>query len=499
MTLSFGEQLKSIREARGISLEEMAQKTHIRMAYLEALETGDYEWIPSEPQRRGFLKLYASELGVTLDGERVKGFQQEPEPKAPDSEESDSEISDAQSPITQEPAVKTSDSQQSETQPSDPQPEKPTTSTRKEEYFEKKTQFQSEKRSAEELRSENDSNEIEFDLPDLRSSKQRAAPTDSTQLFSNLGDILRQRRELLSLSLDDIHEHIHIRKKFLSAMEAGNFNQLPSPVQARGMLANYADFLNLDVDEILLKYADGLQIQRFERIQGAQPNRPEQKQVLSKTRLHLKNFFSIDLLVIAALFIGFAAFLIWGVNRILTENAPDTTSTDLPEVADVLLATESPTPQNGLSEDEPEANTDQTGTPSPEEPTPIFTPFPNDNPINIVIIPRQRTWVRVIADEEMVFEGRMLPGNAYDFSGEETLEVLTGSAGSLQVYFNEQDIGAPGLVGQVANLIFTENGLILPTPTNTPTITETPEATETPTPTLTPTQTLQPTFTESND
>ena len=34
---------------------------------------------------------------------------------------------------------------------------------------------------------------------------------------------------------------------------------LPSPVQGRGMLKNYADFLGLESDTLLLTFADGLQ------------------------------------------------------------------------------------------------------------------------------------------------------------------------------------------------------------------------------------------------
>ena len=65
--MTFGQQLKQRREALGISLDEIAQKTHIRMAYLEAIEAGHTERLPSQIHLRGFLRLYASELGLTLD------------------------------------------------------------------------------------------------------------------------------------------------------------------------------------------------------------------------------------------------------------------------------------------------------------------------------------------------------------------------------------------------------------------------------------------------
>ena len=124
------------------------------------------------------------------------------------------------------------------------------------------------------------------------------------------------------------------------------------------------------------------------------------------------------------------------------------------------------------------------------EALPLFTQIPGGAPINIVIIPRQRVWVQVTGDYEVLFTGRLLPGNAYDYSAEEILEILTGNAGALQIYFNDQSIGSPGLDGQVVDILFNQNGQILPTPTNTPTITNTPEFT--PTPSITPTATPEP-------
>ena len=201
------------------------------------------------------------------------------------------------------------------------------------------------------------------------------------------------------------------------------------------------------------------------------------------------------------IFIGFAAFAVWGINRILSVNNRDRTSTQIPEVADILLSgeTEVITPQ--LSETPIQADESQrTEISGQTEQTPIFTLAANNFPINILIIPRYQAWVQILSDSELIFEGRLIPGNAYDYSGSESVEVLTGNAGALQIYYNEEDVGSLGLVGQVLSLIFTENGLILPTPTITSTpepVQDSPTPSVTPTPTRTPipTDTLQPTAT----
>ncbi len=455
MTVSLGQQLKHIREAIGISLEEIAHKTHIQLNYLQAIEAGDEEALPSTIQMRGFLRLYANELGVKIADLEVQGYHlsavnRSPTPKIEEEEKKE------EAPT---PAEKTPESVE---QRLEPEPEIDQTDI----AFKDKME------------------EGYLKGQDIDLSSQAVS---STEFFETVGITLRNRRELLSLSITDIQENIHIREKYLFAMEEGRFDQLPSPVQTRGMLQIYAEFLNLDVDSILLKYADGLQARHLEKKRETVVQGKSKAKELSRTGLQLKKFFSIDLLVITALFLVFTGFVIWGANRIMGVNPTGPEVTKLPEVSDVLLATGSPTPQESPTF---EATLEETleSTQVEEESTPIFTPLPNNNPINLVIIPRQQVWVQVTSDTRLVYEGRLLPGNAYDYSGNEQIEVLISNAGAVQVYFNEEDIGALGLSGQIADLIFTRSGLILPTATNTPTITETPEAT--PTPTMTPFNTL---------
>jgi len=317
----------------------------------------------------------------------------------------------------------------------------------------------------------------DFEAPEIPQFEFKPDTPDSKTIFEEIGRKLHQRRALISLSLEDVFENIHVRKSYLESLEAGRFDQMPSPVQARGMLANYAEFLNLDVDAVLLRFADGLQLQRLEKQNRLSTPKTSSKE-LSSSRLRLKNLFSLDLLVMIILFLSFAAFIIWGLNRILDVEPTDSEATELPEVADVLLATSTATPEATF--DENQTDLPNALTPSGELlDTPLFTSVPSNFPINIVIIPKQQAWAQIFSDFSLVYEGRLLPGNAYEYSGDEIVEIITGNAGALEVFFNDQDIGSAGLIGQVEILTFTENGLVGPTPTITPT----PTLEQTPTPT----------------
>ena len=120
-------------------------------------------------------------------------------------------------------------------------------------------------------------------------------------------------------------------------------------------------------------------------------------------------------------------------------------------------------------------------------------PVKDSKPLQIYIITSDRAWVHVIADKKTVFNGRVQPGNAYAFSAETQIELVTGNAAALQVFFNQEDLGTLGLFGEVSSLVFTDQGILTPTPLFTPTYTPTtlPTLTALPSPTV-PTPTVTP-------
>lgn len=59
-----GEQLRAAREARGLSLQDVEQKTRIRAKYLAAIEAGDFAALPGDVYVRLFIKSYATFLDL---------------------------------------------------------------------------------------------------------------------------------------------------------------------------------------------------------------------------------------------------------------------------------------------------------------------------------------------------------------------------------------------------------------------------------------------------
>lgn len=66
---SLGETFKSRRKEMNISLKEAENATSIRTSYLHSIEEGDVSKLISPVYAQGFVKQYASFLG--LDGEKI--------------------------------------------------------------------------------------------------------------------------------------------------------------------------------------------------------------------------------------------------------------------------------------------------------------------------------------------------------------------------------------------------------------------------------------------
>jgi len=87
---------------------------------------------------------------------------------------------------------------------------------------------------------------------------------ESIKILETIGRELSARRRYLNIGWDVIEEQTHIPKAQLQMLERGELNSMPNPTQYKGLLQTYARFLNLDVESIMLRYADALQKRRVE-------------------------------------------------------------------------------------------------------------------------------------------------------------------------------------------------------------------------------------------
>jgi cytoskeleton protein RodZ len=548
MKQTIGKKLKAAREKQRLSLEKVFEATRIRVPYLQALEDDDLSSMPSPVQARGYLRNYAEFLGLSFDGlleELRSEIQTTAETIGPaDSIAEAADQPPAPLPIEEAPPLlqpEPDSAMEIESQPK-PLPDKLKRRGRKstepelqpipvakiqpeimeepvprpepvvgESIETKQQEMPSQPDISEDLwqkwlnrlssvlsvrmggKAESRSMNVAPHIAPESLPTENNPPLPGTnhqqsaEIFKEIGVHLRQRREMLSLNLEDVERNTRVKAHYLDALERGAMDKLPSTVQTRGMLSNYAAFLDLDVDALLLRFADGLQARHREK----NPQRPVRKpgQPILSNLPALGNFIAGDLIFgvgMAVLLVGFA---IWGINRVVTLQSLREIQPTAPSISDILLSTPDPS--------------EFTATPTflPVESIPgeataaIIIPTQNVNArVQVNLIAVERAYLRVVVDGRIAFDGRVAPGGAYPFEAEDQIEILVGSGTALRVVYNGRELGLLGAFGQVVNNIYTANEIITPTalPTVTFTITVPPTATSRPTNTLVPTRTSAP-------
>ena len=395
-----GSQLKVIREQRGIPLEQVASATRIRLPILQDIEDEEYSELSSSTQTKGFLKLYAEYLGLT--------------------ENSPEDSSDPAQPVTIKEPGKT------ESKPEPAAPVKP------EPVVERKT-----------------AKKVPVDQP----SDLPAEIPESQKDLEAIGRELAARRRYLNISWDVVEDETHIHKDQLRSLERGELDAFTNPMQFKGLLQAYAHFLNLDVAAIMIRYADAIQKRRSEKsLSSRKPFRPAR--VASPLLMNLKRFFTLDLFFGTLMILGIVGFLVWGISRMsFAGDEPEITGT-LPALAEVLLA------EDTVEEVEAEPTQEAAEVILIPTSTPFYVASETDAALEIVILIRQNTWLRILSDGEIIYEGRQSSGNVLTYTGEKSIELQTGNLAAIEVIFNQQQYdNEAARIGISARLLFTPEGI----------------------------------------
>lgn len=119
-----------------------------------------------------------------------------------------------------------------------------------------------------------------------------------------VGQKLYETRIYKSLTLEEIAKATKIRPQFLTAIEEGEYDKLPSPAYAQGFVRNYASYLGLSQKEILPLFRREFDEKSVYKVL---PDGLIQNSSFSLTRTHIQqSFFVIALVSIVLLgYLGF--------------------------------------------------------------------------------------------------------------------------------------------------------------------------------------------------
>ena len=157
-----------------------------------------------------------------------------------------------------------------------------------------------------------------------------------------IGEVLRLARTNQGLTLEELHKKTEIQLDMLEAMEADDFDQLPSPFYTRSFLRKYAWAVELDERIILDAYDSGSMI-TYEEVDV------DEDELTGRRRSSKKNKTSFLLLFYFVLFalsiVIFVTYYVW--NYVQTQ--PERSSVPSYSVVQATSSTSSVTPSSTSS------------------------------------------------------------------------------------------------------------------------------------------------------
>ncbi len=364
--------------------------------------------------------------------------------------------------------------------------------------------------------------------------------------MSDLARRLRSTREARGITIEEAERATKIRRRFLEAIDAGDFARLPDGPPARGFIKIYARYLGLDVEQalgdfeaevgvpitqlndvvpppperqpIVSRYTQTVKLPQLRwkgelppptqteldlmADQEDEPVRPDNiarpsALVLSRSELvarqmprsALQSSFSLrplktrrniepeitgvpklpryqggeamlpvgQMLKIAALAGGALALILLVSLVILPALRPAPTSQSAAGPPTPFAVTLLPQPAvDGAMPAQP-ASDQPTPASAPAQPTPVIQPLPGGG-IEMVLDARERAWVRVLVDENVVYEGIPAIGPNIRWRANRTIGFETGNAGAFEVIINGIRLGAAGQRNQVVSRTWDASG-----------------------------------------
>jgi cytoskeletal protein RodZ len=253
--------------------------------------------------------------------------------------------------------------------------------------------------------------------------------------MKDIGNFLRERREARGISLIEVEKDLKIRKKYLQALEDGNVDVIPGKTYIIGYLRNYSKYLGIDeenTNQIIQTY-NNLEKKKSDLKKTKEENiylKTKDRSLFEKKKF----FFPIKYVYLTSfvLIIFIGLFLLSRSLReaqdfpIPSPEIGNETGINIEEKANDIstLAEE-------LIESEAEAIIAEYST----EDSILTEKLPT-----LKLIASDKTWVKIISEDKIIFEGILFNGEEYFWETDQTLEIITEYPTKIEAYYDDESI-----------------------------------------------------------
>lgn len=294
--------------------------------------------------------------------------------------------------------------------------------------------------------------------------------TASAEKLRSVAQQLVQAREAQGISLEEIATKTFIPMRALKALESGETFKLPEPIFVQGFIRRYAKLVGLDGDALakeiplntepvavdLIKEAPRPPLVDVIRNQLSKAPVPDkvmrpvvlygaENPVSSKSDGYGANNSQTDrpawLFPVLGGLLGFG--LLAGAIALLRPQTPEVKQTNQSPSTKPIAIQSSPKPNVVPS---PIASE----TPSPSiKPSPTSSPSVTSGPVKVDVSLTDRSWIEVVVDGDVKFDGMMEKGVTQSWSGQKDVQISSGNAGAVKLVYNQSPAVVMGKAGQV--------------------------------------------------
>lgn len=283
---------------------------------------------------------------------------------------------------------------------------------------------------------------VHLDLESLSEEVKESFSKKQTEENKTLGELLRQTREKKRYHLQTIAKRLRIKPIYLEALEKGHYYAFPGLVYGIGFLRSYAQFLGLDVKDVMDRFhaeTSGIKSQPLEM------PIPENRNILPSAKTVVK---SVLFLIVV--------YLLWCIASSFLQPSIQKPLPKLENMVEETVELSQPIVVQGQELETEKKEVEKKPAPNVQvvqeqtEPRSAVV-YGLKEPAIISLVATGETWVEVINQDtkEVVLSQVLYAGDSYNPPKNSDDYVLqTKNAGALEAYINGQKVKALGKTGE---------------------------------------------------
>ncbi len=249
--------------------------------------------------------------------------------------------------------------------------------------------------------------------------------------MASIGEIFKDKRESLGLTLKDVEKSTNIRKRYLEAIENDDFDVIPGSAYVKGFMRVYASFLKIDSEPLIKEFESNYK----------EPLKYEKERYIDVSRKSVYRRRRITFLLSAIGVLLVIVLIVLGVRALSRRSDVVSEPEEKIEV-----------PLEEVLPPEEESMREESLPPIEKSSNDIFSSkdahildIPTREGFKIKVTALDRIWLRVFVDGENVFERILEKDESREWTAKESVAIKSGNGELVQVEKDGELLGKLGV------------------------------------------------------